>query len=145
MKKILEFALPLGAQAFTHALQVKFVEEQVSSELLKFDDKVQENPNLNWGITNFDHIGNSMFLVHQVSTTDSWTVNMYNLMDSTSPAVGSLFFVSIAVIGNFFLLNLILAVILDSFIQIQQLDMLEQLGEGEDVDDKDEIKQMIRI
>jgi len=66
-------------------------------------------------------------------------------MDSTSPAVGSLFFVSIAVIGNFFLLNLILAVILDSFIQIQQLDMLEQLGEGEDVDDKDEIKQMIRI
>jgi len=65
-----------------------------------------------------------------VITTDSWTTNMYNLMDSTNSIVTAIFFVSIVIIGSFFLLNLILAVILDSFIQIQQLDLLEQLGEG---------------
>ena len=77
---------------------------------------------------------------------------MYNLMDSTQDILSSFYFVTIVIVGSFFLLNLILAVILDSFTQIQELEMLEQLGEGNKVDmggavEKDEsvgiIKNMI--
>ena len=40
---------------------------------------------------------------------------MYNLQDAMFPSVPSIYFCFLVVLGSFFLLNLILAVIMDSF------------------------------
>ena len=42
---------------------------------------------------------------------------MYNLMDTTSIVMSVLLFVYLVVFGSFFLLNLILAVLMDNFEQ----------------------------
>lgn len=94
----------------------KFCGRPSDFDLSLEDDRVFENASINWGINTFDHFGSSLMSVFQVITTDSWTVNMYNLMDSTNSVITAIYFVSIVVVGSFFLLNLILAVILDSFI-----------------------------
>ncbi len=43
---------------------------------------------------------------------------MYNLQDAMTPAIPSIYFCFLVVIGSFFLLNLILAVIMDSFEEV---------------------------
>lgn len=64
---------------------------------------------------------------------DSWTVNMYNLKDSTSLKwVPIFFFSSIVFLCSFFMMNLLLAVILESYTKCDaqfaflQLEKLEQ-------------------
>ena len=69
---------------------------------------------------------------------------MYNLMAVDMPLLAPLFLCSIVVLGSFFLINIILAVILDSFISVQQEELrkafiLEHLGDLDravQVDDK---------
>ena len=48
-------------------------------------------------------------------TLEGWTKFMYNLTDADSSLFAGLYFTLLVVFGSFFLLNLILAVIMDSF------------------------------
>ena len=45
---------------------------------------------------------------------------MYNLMDSSSPIMAALYFIMLVVFGSFFSINLILAVIMDSFDKVEK-------------------------
>ena len=45
---------------------------------------------------------------------------MYNYMDATLPAFTAIFFTLLVVIGSFFLLNLFLAVIMNTFSEIDE-------------------------
>lgn len=67
----------------------------------------------------FDHIGKALLSVFQTLTCDYWANTMYNLMAVDMPLLAPLFLCSIVVLGSFFLINIILAVILDSFISVQ--------------------------
>lgn len=54
--------------------------------------------------------------VFQVMTLDNWTQYLYNSKHSTgSFFLPSAFFITVIVIGNFFFLNLILAVLIKAF------------------------------
>lgn len=51
---------------------------------------------------------------------------MYNMMDVDNPIIAATYCCLLVLIGGFFLLNLVLAVVLESFTQIQA-DELEEL------------------
>ena len=71
----------------------------------------------NYGITNFDNMGRAILTVFQFVTSDTWYLYMCNLMDADIPFFGGLYSIIIIIIGQFFLMNLILAVIIFSFIK----------------------------
>ena len=56
-------------------------------------------------------------------TLESWTIVLYNLMDSNIAWMAVIFCVTLVIIGSFFLLNVILAVLADA------LNMVETMKE----------------
>lgn len=58
-------------------------------------------------------------------STDSWSSFMFNLIDADAPFFAYLYCVSMIIIGAFFLMNLILAVIIEAFIKIQKQELAE--------------------
>uniref|UniRef100_A0A158QEI6 EF-hand domain-containing protein n=1 Tax=Hymenolepis diminuta TaxID=6216 RepID=A0A158QEI6_HYMDI len=69
----------------------------------------------NFGITSFDNIGYSMLTVFQCITMEGWT----DIMSSTDYAFGNRFnfyyFLTLIVLGSFFMLNLVLGVLSGEF------------------------------
>lgn len=51
---------------------------------------------------------------------------MYNMMDADTPFLGAVFIILIVVVGSFFLMNLILTVIIQSFVDITKQDLAEE-------------------
>ena len=62
----------------------------------------------------FDNLGIGLITVFQMITLEGWTKIMYNLMDSNISWMAVLFSVCLVVIGSFFLLNVILAVLAEA-------------------------------
>lgn len=94
--------------------------------------------NPNSGVTNFDNILFAFLAVFQCVTLEGWTNIMNSLQKSLSFAV-VLYFVPLVFIGAFFLLNLTLAVIKNSFTKV----MDSSRDNGEELVDIDEIEQKI--
>ena len=61
-----------------------------------------------------------MLTIFQMITLEQWTTVMYLLMDSNIWWMGVLFCVILVVIGSFFLLNVILAVLADALNMVDQ-------------------------
>eukprot|EP00794_Sanderia_malayensis_P016019 gene16019-17636_t len=72
---------------------------------------------LNSGITSFDNIFLSMLTVFQCVTMEGWTEVMYNTFYAIDEHgyIYSLYYVSLIVIGSFFMLNLVLGVLSGEF------------------------------
>lgn len=68
-----------------------------------------EGPNK--GITNFDNFGLSMLTVFQCITLEGWTDVMYSIQDSMGSSWQWMYFVSMVILGAFFVMNLILGVL----------------------------------
>uniref|UniRef100_A0A7S1U343 Ion transport domain-containing protein n=1 Tax=Phaeomonas parva TaxID=124430 RepID=A0A7S1U343_9STRA len=66
---------------------------------------------LNFGITNFDNIFSALLSCFQAVTMEGWTDIMYQIQDGVNGPIGSIFFVSLIVIGSFVMLSLVLAVV----------------------------------
>ncbi len=88
---------------------------------------MNNRPYVNYGITNFDNIGRSLLTVFQIITQDTWYQYMCNLMDIDIPLFGALYSILMIIIGQFFLMNLILAVIIFSFIKSQKENLKADL------------------
>jgi len=74
-------------------------------------------PYVNYGITNLDNIGRSLLTVFQIVTSDTWYGQMCNFMDADIPILGFLYCFLLIIVGQFFLMNLFLAVIVFSFVK----------------------------
>ena len=61
----------------------------------------------------------AILTVFQIITLDNWSQMMYNMAYNDSFWLASLFCSAIVFIGSFFMLNLMLAVIMDSYDQCQ--------------------------
>jgi hypothetical protein len=79
--------------------------------LPKSIDKPQEQELIDYGITGFDNLGIGILTIFQMITLEGWTKIMYNLMDSDLVWMAVIFSVLLILIGSFFLLNVILAVL----------------------------------
>ena len=82
------------------------------------DDDVYRNSVIQYGVGVFDNIFQSLFTVFQMISMDSWTLIMFNLMDGGQTWMAIIYSHIIIVFGSFFLLNLILAVIMQAFMNI---------------------------
>ncbi|XP_068624684.1 muscle calcium channel subunit alpha-1-like [Battus philenor] len=69
----------------------------------------------NFGITNFDNFGLSMLTVFQCITLEGWTDVMYNIQDAMGNTWEWVYFISMVILGAFFVMNLILGVLSGEF------------------------------
>lgn len=69
----------------------------------------------NFGITNFDNFGLSMLTVFQCITLEGWTDVLYNVQDASGRTWQWSYFVSMVILGAFFVMNLILGVLSGEF------------------------------
>ena len=71
-------------------------------------------------------MGVVLVTIFQVITLEGWVDMMYNLMDEGNPITAALFFCLLVLFGAFFLLNIILAVIMQSFDEINSKQGTEE-------------------
>ena len=64
-----------------------------------------------------------MLTIFQMITLEGWSTIMYNLMDSNIWWMAIIFCVLLIVIGSFFLLNVILAVLADALNMVKEMEM----------------------
>lgn len=62
----------------------------------------------------FDDLGHSLVTNFQVLTTANWNDDLYDVVASTGPA-SSIYFYAVIVIGNWMLLNLFIAILIQGF------------------------------
>ncbi|XP_066499843.1 calcium channel, voltage-dependent, L type, alpha 1S subunit, b [Hoplias malabaricus] len=72
-------------------------------------------PGPNFGITHFDNFGFAMLTVFQCITMESWTNVLYWVNDAIGNDWPWLYFVSLILVGSFFVLNLVLGVLSGEF------------------------------
>ena len=76
---------------------------------------------------NYDSFNSAFVTVFQVLTMENWQDILYDSMrSSTGPLASALFYISWIFIGNFILLNLFLAILLDSFLEEEEEDEHKQ-------------------
>ncbi|CAK91591.1 unnamed protein product (macronuclear) [Paramecium tetraurelia] len=78
-----------------------------------------DDENFNYGYTNFNNIISATFTIFQALTTEGWTVLIFIYQEALSTAIVYIYFLLLIFLGSFFVVNLILAVINDSFIATQ--------------------------
>lgn len=72
-----------------------------------------------YGIPSFDNVFWGFLTIFQILTLESWVYLMYNFSDAGSPTISVIFFVLAVLLGAFFTMNLVLAIIVDAFDQNQ--------------------------
>ncbi|XP_030634203.1 LOW QUALITY PROTEIN: calcium channel, voltage-dependent, L type, alpha 1S subunit, a [Chanos chanos] len=72
-------------------------------------------PGPNNGITHFDNLGFSMLTVYQCITTQGWTDVLYWVNDAIGMEWPWMYFVTLILLGSFFVLNLVLGVLSGEF------------------------------
>ena len=72
-----------------------------------------------YNVIGFDNLGWAMLTIFQMITLEHWTTVMYLLMDSNIWWMAVIFCVSLILIGSFFLLNVILAVLADALNMVE--------------------------
>ena len=95
------------------------------SEFYLEEANPEKNSQTNWDITTFSHLGRALLTVVQTVSMDSWAKIMMNLMDADIPWIVTIYFVFLIFLCSFFILNIILAVIVDAFIKIQTDELNE--------------------
>ncbi|PCI31094.1 hypothetical protein COB52_00360 [Candidatus Kaiserbacteria bacterium] len=79
-----------------------------------------------YGIVTFDNIGIGMITIFQIITLEGWVDMMYDLMDNSQTIFSAIFFCLMVLIGSFFMLQLILAVIMGTFDSMEKDEEEEQ-------------------
>ena len=75
---------------------------------------------LGGGLVNFDNIGQSVLSIFQCLTLVGWSQMMYNYQDAGNTIFAPIYFCFLVFFGSYFLLNLFLAVINESFDSIAE-------------------------
>ena len=82
---------------------------------------------IRYGFLHFDNVPIGTLSVFRVVTLEGWSLMMYNLMDSVG-IFSSLFFPLVVLIGSYFLLNLFLAVIMETFAEMTEIQRQLELA-----------------
>jgi len=86
----------------------------------------------NYGYTGFDDILTSMQTIFESMTGEGWSVMMYIMWHRFSSTLVIMFFTLLIIFGVFFVLNLFLAVISDSFDKVNQEEDNKEYKNSED-------------
>jgi hypothetical protein len=84
-------------------------------------EDVENDDMIAYNISNFNNLLWAMVTIFVMITLEGWSLVMYNLADSSVSYMAYLFCMLLVIIGSFFLLNVILAVIMDSFDRVDSM------------------------
>jgi hypothetical protein len=73
-----------------------------------------------YGMQSFNNLVISLSTIFLSLTLEAWVFNMYNMMDAGQEISAPIYFLLIVIFGSFFLMNLILAAIMDSFSKVDK-------------------------
>ena len=74
-----------------------------------------------------------MLTIFQMITLEGWSDLMYNLSDATTPWVVISFCIMTVILGSFFIMNLVLAVIVDAFDEVDENSASEEEKEAKNL------------
>ncbi|XP_059226806.1 muscle calcium channel subunit alpha-1 isoform X3 [Stomoxys calcitrans] len=96
----------------------------------------------NHGITNFDNFGLSMLTVFQCITLEGWTDVLYSIQDAMGSSWEWIYFVSMVILGAFFVMNLILGVLSGEF--SKERTKAKNRGDFQKLREKQQIEEDLR-
>ncbi|KAK9890112.1 hypothetical protein WA026_008922 [Henosepilachna vigintioctopunctata] len=96
----------------------------------------------NGGITNFDNFGLSMLTVFQCITLEGWTDVLYNIQDALGRTWQWSYFVSMVILGAFFVMNLILGVLSGEF--SKEREKAKSRGDFQKLRERQQIEEDLR-
>ncbi|XP_037051066.1 muscle calcium channel subunit alpha-1 isoform X2 [Bradysia coprophila] len=96
----------------------------------------------NYGITNFDNFGLAMLTVFQCITLEGWTEVLYNIQDALGSTWQWSYFVSMVILGAFFVMNLILGVLSGEF--SKERTKAKNRGDFQKLREKQQIEEDLR-
>ena len=106
------------------------VYEEFGVDPIEYDD-IRNIELIMYGIPGFDNVFQGFLTIFQILTLESWVYLMYNYSDTGSGAISVIFFVLVVLLGAFFTMNLVLAIIVDSFNEAAQINDLDEDMEDE--------------
>ncbi|XP_053203092.1 muscle calcium channel subunit alpha-1-like isoform X2 [Panonychus citri] len=96
----------------------------------------------NFGITNFDNFGLAMLTVFQCITNEGWTQVMYWMNDSIGNTFPWMYFISLVILGSFFVMNLVLGVLSGEF--SKEREKAKARGDFHKLREKQQIEEDLR-
>ena len=90
------------------------VYETFGKDPLEYDG-IRDIEAIMYGIPGFDNVAQGFLTIFQILTLESWVYLMYNYSDTGSAEISVIFFVLVVLLGAFFTMNLVLAIIVDTF------------------------------
>uniref|UniRef100_A0A8C4QLP1 Voltage-dependent L-type calcium channel subunit alpha n=1 Tax=Eptatretus burgeri TaxID=7764 RepID=A0A8C4QLP1_EPTBU len=96
----------------------------------------------NHGITNFDNFGFAMLTVFQCITLEGWTEVLYWVDDAIGNRWPWLYFVTLIILGSFFVLNLILGVLSGEF--SKEREKAKARGDFQKLREKQQLEEDLR-
>lgn len=85
------------------------------TDLLMITEDYHNDEMIAYDISNFNNLPWSLATIFVMITLEGWSGLMYNLSDASMAWMAVAFCILLVVVGSFFLLNVILAVIMESF------------------------------
>ena len=90
-------------------------------------DDLRSDSDIQFGIVDFSNIGTALLGVFQIISLDSWSTALYNLQkQGSNEFVPAIYCIMLIFIGTFFLLNLMLAVIMEQYMESEQKELKEK-------------------
>ncbi|KAG8186903.1 hypothetical protein JTE90_022871 [Oedothorax gibbosus] len=96
----------------------------------------------NHGIINFDNFGQAMLTVFQCVTNEGWTNVLYNVNDACGNQWPWIYFLSLIILGSFFVLNLVLGVLSGEF--SKEREKAKARGDFHKLREKQQIEEDLR-
>ncbi|BFZ11652.1 hypothetical protein BsWGS_14691 [Bradybaena similaris] len=103
---------------------------------------IGDNPN--FGYTSFDNFGMAMLCAFRLMTQDFWE-SLYHLVIRAAGSPHFLYFVIVILLGSFYLVNLILAIVAMSYDEQQKQDQADAEEEAEERREEEARKEAISI
>jgi large-conductance mechanosensitive channel len=99
----------------------------------RYGSPLNPNPSDYTGLIHFDDIGHACLTLFQCITMEGWTDVMYHLEDGWSRWGSRVYFILVIIVGSWFVINLALAVISDSFesAQAEEKEMKAEEAQAE--------------
>ena len=82
------------------------------------DDGVYDDKQIQYSIGSFSNFGDAFLGVFQTITGEGWSNLMYNLSDGFTPVFVDVYFIFMVIIGHFYMMQLLLAVIMQNLAKI---------------------------
>ncbi|XP_043247671.1 muscle calcium channel subunit alpha-1-like isoform X2 [Amphibalanus amphitrite] len=96
----------------------------------------------NFGITNFDNFGLAMLTVFQCITMEGWTDVMYYMNDALGSYWPWIYFLTLIILGSFFVLNLVLGVLSGEF--SKEREKAKARGDFQKLREKQQLEEDLR-